>query len=153
MTLCIIAKESVEELTTLVAKCFGPVLNKGVKMPIGDDVSKHPPFLPADWNQLVLQNPAVDLKELVFTWVIPYQGPMWKTKPTVYISHLLAYEGPGSVIAVLKQKGLITVCNTGNGDWMEGAFSLLSIIFELTDQGLDQVQEIGAHLFAFVALL
>lgn len=153
MTVCVFGKESVAELEAMVKDKFGGVVNKGVTMPIGDSVSDKPPFLPKDWNRLLLQNPVKDVKEFSFSWVIPFQGPLWKSKPTQYASHLLGYEGAGSVIAVLKRQGLISGCFSGDGQWLEGAFSLLNVVFELTDKGLTHLKEIGAHLFAFIAML
>jgi insulysin len=153
MTVCILGKESKAELEQMVREKFGPVVNKNVTMPLGDNISDKPPFLPKEWNQLLLQNPVQDVKELTFSWVIPFQDPLWKTKPTQYISHLLGYEGTGSVIAVLKQKGLISACSSGNGNWLEGAFSLLNVSFDLTDKGLSAIEEIGRHLFAFIGML
>eukprot|EP00928_Gymnodinium_smaydae_P021833 TRINITY_DN18548_c0_g1_i1.p1 TRINITY_DN18548_c0_g1~~TRINITY_DN18548_c0_g1_i1.p1 ORF type:complete len:1037 (+),score=242.92 TRINITY_DN18548_c0_g1_i1:244-3111(+) len=153
MTLCVIAKENMVDLKKMVKEKFAAVVNKGVTMPIGDAVSDKPPFLPKDWNRLLLQSPVKDVKELAFSWVLPYQGPLWKSKPTLYVAHLLGYEGEGSVISVLKQKGLISSCYCGDGGWIEGAFSLLNVTFDLTDKGLHAVEEIGAYLFTFVGLL
>jgi len=153
MTLAIIGRESLQELTELTKELFGPVVNKGVTMPIGDSVSDQPPFLQKDWNQLLLQSPVQDLKDLTFSWVIPYQDPFWKSKPTGYISHLLGHEGAGSLCQVLKTKGLISGCSSGNGYWLEGAFSLCNVSFDLTDKGLEQPEEVGRYLFAFLGML
>mmetsp|Transcript_42948 Transcript_42948/g.98611 ORF Transcript_42948/g.98611 Transcript_42948/m.98611 type:complete len:988 (+) Transcript_42948:103-3066(+) len=151
MTLCVIAKEPLEELEAMIRSKFEPVVNKGVSMPRGDSVSDKPPFL--GWNQLLLQTPVKDVKELTFSWVIPYQKPMWRSKPAEYVQHLLGHEGAGSVIAELKKQGLITGGSAGDGAWLEGAFSFFNIRFELTDAGLGHVCEIGKLFFAYLALL
>jgi len=153
MTLCVFGKESQEELESMVKRLFSGVPNKGVEMPVGDGVSPHPPFLQKDWNQLLLQNPVKDLKELSFSWCIPYQAPLWRKKPTSYIGHLIGHEGAGSIISVLKEQGLIASCYTGNGAWLEGAFSLFNVNFELTDKGLDNIDVIGKYLFAYMGML
>lgn len=153
MALCLFGKEDINTLKALVKEKFGGVVNKGVTMPIGDAVSDKPPFLKKDWNRLLLQTPVKDVKELSFSWVIPFQGPFWKSKPTAYISHLLGHEGEGSIIAVLKRKGLISGCSSGDGAWLEGAFSLMNVSFDLTDLGQNHIDEIGQHLFAFIGLL
>jgi insulysin len=139
MTLCIFGKESVAEMSAMVKELFSGIPNKNVTMPIGAAVSDKPAFLPQDWNRLLLQNPVKDVKDLTFSWVLPYQAPSWKAKPTQYVSHLLGYEGEGSVIAVLKQKGLISACSAGDGGWLEGAFSLINVSFDLTDKGLEHI--------------
>lgn len=153
MTLCIIGRESIAELTELTLSLFGSVVNKGVTMPIGDSVSDKPPFLPKDWNRMLLQFPVQDIKDLTFSWVIPWQDPLWRSKPTRYIGHLLGYEGAGSLCQVLKSKGLISGCSSGNGNWLEGAFSLCNVSFDLTEKGLQHLEEIGQHLFAFIGML
>lgn len=153
MTLCVFGKESTAELEKILRDKFGSIKNKGVSMPIGDSVSEKPPFLPSEWHQLLLQNPVQDVKDLTFSWVIPYQAPLWRYKPAQYIRHLLGHEGKGSVIAALKQQGLIVGCGAGDGGWLEGAFSLLNVTFELTDKGLDAVEEIGRYLFAYLGML
>lgn len=154
MTLCVIGRESLSELETVVKSLFGGVANKGVTMAIGDSHGGgKPPFVPEDWNRLLLQNPVQDIKELTFSWVLPWQSPLWKSKPTAYISHLLGYEGAGSIVSVLKQKGLISGCVSDDGKWLEGSFSLLNVSFDLTEKGLEHLEEIGTHLFAFIAML
>lgn len=153
MTVCVIGRESVEELKAMVQEKFAAVVDRGLTLPLGADVSPEPPFLPTDWNRLLLQSPAMDIKSLNFAWVLPYQGPFWKSKPAKYASHLLGHEGTGSLTAILKQRGLISGCNTSNGAWLEGAFSLFNVSFDLTDKGLDAVQEIGTCVFAYIALL
>lgn len=153
MTLCVFGKEPTAQMEEILREKFGSVRNKGLKMPIGDTVSDKPPFVPAEWHQLLLQNPVQDVKDLTFSWVIPYQAPFWRLKPAEYISHLLGHEGKGSIIAALKQQGLISACSAGNGGWLEGAFSLLNVTFELTEKGLDAVEEIGRYLFAYLGML
>jgi insulysin len=122
-------------------------------MPVGDSVSDKPAFLPGDWNRYLMQTPVKDIKEFTFSWVIPYQADLWRTKPTAYITHLLGHEGTGSMAAALKDLGLISGCYVGNGAWLEGAFSLLNINFDLTDEGLNQLDVIGQHLFAYLGML
>eukprot|EP00435_Cladocopium_sp_Y103_P009112 s248_g2.t1 len=145
----ILARHDVD--VALVLLEFGAVVNKGIDMPIGDSVCTSPPFV--KWHQLLLQNPVQDVKDLTFSWVIPFQAPFWRTKPSEYISHLLGHEGKGSIIAALKEQGLISACSAGNGAWLEGAFSLLNVTFELTDKGLDAVNDIGRYLFAYLGML
>jgi len=152
MTLCVIGKESIAELEAMIRDKFSDVPNKELELPLGDDVSPHPPFLPQDWNQLLRQCPVKDVKQLTFSWVLPFQGFLWRTKPTAYASHLLGHEGRGSLAAVLKERGLITRCTSSGGAWLEGAFSLMHLTFDLTDDGVNAVQEIGSLLFAYIRL-
>jgi len=154
MTLVVIGRESAAELTDVVKTMFGTIANKGVQMPIGDSHGAgKPPFLPADWNTLLLQNPVQDVKEVMFSWVLPYQGELWRSKPAQYVRHLLGHEGAGSLTSVLKKKGLISANMTGDGSWLEGSFSLLNVTLDLTEKGLDNIEEIGVYLFAYISML
>jgi insulysin len=132
---------------------FSSVVNKKLDLPLGDAVSSEPAFLPKEWNRYVIQAPAKDVKELIFSWVLPWQGHAWRSKPCNYASHLVGHEGPGSITAVLKSRGLIAGCSSGRGGWIEGAFSLLNVTFQLTDKGVNAVQEIGDVLFTYLSLL
>lgn len=154
MTLVIIGRESVAELTAVVKTMFGAIADRGVQMPIGDSHGAgRPPFLPTDWNALILQNPVQDIKDVVFSWVLPYQGGCWRSKPAQYVRHLLGHAGAGSLTSVLKQRGLITENTVGDGAWLEGSFSLLNITLDLTDKGLEHIEEIGMYVFAYIAML
>jgi len=153
MTLCVVGKESLEELEAMVRDKFSAIVNKDLSLPLGDAVSSEPAFLPGDWNRLLLQAPVKDVKQLTFSWVLPWQGELWRSKPTAYVSHLLGHEGKGSLTAVLKSRGLISACMASGGSWLEGAFSLLHVSFDLTDKGLFEVQQIGTLLFTYLGLL
>ena len=37
---------------------------------------------------------------------MPWQTPLWRSKPASYISHLLGHEGAGSLLSALKREGL-----------------------------------------------
>lgn len=153
MTLCVIGKESVQELEAMIRERFSDIANKGLNLPKGEAVSDQPPFLPKEWNRLLLQAPVKDVKSLKFSWVIPWQGPHWRSKPVAYLSHLLGHEGAGSLTAQLKERGLIVSCVSSMGGWLEGAFSLLQVSFTLTDGSVHEVEEIGKSLFTYIGML
>lgn len=153
MTLCVIGKGSIPELEAMVREKFSPIVNKDLQLPLGVAVSDKPAFLPSDWNRLLLQAPVKDVKELTFSWVIPLQYPNWRIKPFSYISHLIGHEGKGSLCAVLKERGLISGCYMSDGAWLQGAFSLLNVEFELTEKGVNAVGEIGQLLFTYIGML
>lgn len=153
MTLSVIGKESIPELEAMVREKFSTIVDKNLTLPKGDAVSEHPPFIPEEWNRLLLQSPVKDVKTLKFSWVLPWQAPLWRSKPKAYASHLLGHEGAGSLTAVLKERGLITSCSSSGGGWLEGAFSLLHVQFVLTDSGIHEVEEIGKLLFTYIGML
>ncbi|CAK9065940.1 unnamed protein product [Durusdinium trenchii] len=153
MTLSVIGKESIPELEAMIREKFSVIVNKNLSLPRGDAVSDQPPFLPKEWNRLLLQSPVKDVKTLKFSWVLPWQAPLWRSKPKAYATHLLGHEGSGSLTARLKERGLIASCVSSGGGWLEGAFSLLHVQFVLTDGAVHEVEEIGKLLFTYIGML
>eukprot|EP00439_Symbiodinium_sp_Y106_P003041 s2343_g1.t1 len=89
-------------------------------------------FLDEEWNRLLLQAPVKDVKSLKFSWVIPWQGQHWRSKPVAYLSHLLGHEGAGSL------------CFGSH---------LGPVSFTLTDGSVHEVEEIGKSLFTYIGML
>ena len=52
--------------------------------------------------------PVKEQRSVQFSWFLPEQRALWKSKPARYLSHILGHEGPGSLTQVLKAKGFAT---------------------------------------------
>lgn len=66
---------------------------------------------------------------------IPYQTPLYRSKPSRYISHLVGHEGQGSIFYFLQRRGLATALSCGQHSAGRG-LSLLNINVSLTKTGL-----------------
>ena len=44
---------------------------------------------------------------------IPYQGPLYQTRPAQFVGHFVGHEGSGSICAFLKQKGWLVDLSAG----------------------------------------
>jgi secreted Zn-dependent insulinase-like peptidase len=49
--------------------------------------------------------PVMQEHELELSWLVPPQTPLFRTKPTRYLSHLLGHEGKGSLLSLLRDRG------------------------------------------------
>eukprot|EP00438_Fugacium_kawagutii_P036125 Skav236844 [mRNA] locus=scaffold1027:207668:222404:+ [translate_table: standard] len=84
-----------------------------------------------------------------------------RSKPGNYASHVLGHEGPGSLLSALKAwpggpgdataAGWGIALSAGEADF--GTFSQFQVTISLTEQGLDNVEEIGRRLFTQISLL
>ena len=65
------------------------------------------------------------------------EDPLYKIQPSRYFSHLIGHEGPGSVLAFLKQKGWVISLRAG-AESLSPDVGIFSISMSLTDEGLGE---------------
>ena len=101
------------------------------------------------WQQIV---PNQDLRTLQLGWAVPAVMFQYQVKPDHYISHLMGHEGPGSVLSLLKRKGLATELSAGAFHSQE-TFAVIGVKVELTVKGLEQVNTIIDIIFSYINVL
>ena len=69
---------------------------------------------------------------------VPFQAPLWRTKPGNILSHLVGHEGPGSLHSYLKSKGWISGLSSGVQNLGRG-FALFKISVHLTKDGFGKL--------------
>ncbi|XP_005991607.1 insulin-degrading enzyme isoform X2 [Latimeria chalumnae] len=148
MCLCVLGRESLDELTNLVVKLFAEVENKNVPVPEFPEN----PFQEKHLRQLYQVVPIKDIRNLYVTFPIPDLQKYYKSNPGHYLGHLIGHEGPGSLLSELKAKGWV---NTLVGGQKEGArgFMFFIINVDLTEEGLLHVEDIIFHMFQYVQKL
>ncbi|XP_059803576.1 insulin-degrading enzyme isoform X1 [Hypanus sabinus] len=148
MALCVLGRESLDEMTDLVVKLFAEVENKSVPVP---EYTEHP-FKAEHLKQLYKVVPVKDIRNLYVTFPIPDLQKYYKSNPGHYLGHLIGHEGPGSLLSELKSKGWV---NTLVGGQKEGAkgFMFFIINVDLTEEGLVHVEDIILHMFQYIAKL
>uniref|UniRef100_A0A8C4Z924 Insulin-degrading enzyme n=1 Tax=Gadus morhua TaxID=8049 RepID=A0A8C4Z924_GADMO len=136
MGLCVLGRESLEDLTSMVVKLFGEVENKN---------EQH-------LRQFYKVVPIKDIRNLYVTFPIPDLQQYYKSNPGHYLGHLIGHEGPGSLLSELKSKGWV---NTLVGGQKEGArgFMFFIINVDLTEEGLLHVDDIIFHMFQYITKL
>ncbi|XP_078421077.1 insulin-degrading enzyme isoform X1 [Cetorhinus maximus] len=145
MALCVLGRESLDELTDLVVKLFAEVENKCLPVP---EYTEHP-FQEEHLKQLYKVVPIKDIRNLYVTFPIPDLQKYYKSNPGHYLGHLIGHEGPGSLLSELKSKGWV---NTLVGGQKEGAkgFMFFIINVDLTEEGLVHVDDIILHMFQYI---
>ncbi|XP_028845325.1 insulin-degrading enzyme isoform X2 [Denticeps clupeoides] len=148
MGLCVLGRESLDELTSMVVDLFGEVENKNVPIPEFPD---HP-FQEEHLRQFYKVVPIKDIRNLYVTFPIPDLQKYYKSNPGHYLGHLIGHEGPGSLLSELKAKGWV---NTLVGGQKEGArgFMFFIINVDLTEEGLLHVEDIIFHMFQYIQKL
>ncbi|XP_058236910.1 insulin-degrading enzyme isoform X2 [Hemibagrus wyckioides] len=148
MGLCVLGRESLDELESMVVKLFGEVENKSVPIP---EFPQHP-FQEEHLRQFYKVVPIKDIRNLYVTFPIPDLQKYYKSNPGHYLGHLIGHEGPGSLLSELKAKGWV---NTLVGGQKEGArgFMFFIINVDLTEEGLLHVEDIIFHMFQYIQKL
>ncbi|XP_069812626.1 insulin-degrading enzyme isoform X2 [Dendropsophus ebraccatus] len=148
MSICVLGRETLDELTELLVKLFAEVENKNVPVPEFPDN----PFQKQYLQKIYKIVPIKDIRNLYVTFPIPDLQKYYKSNPGHYLGHLIGHEGPGSLLSELKSKGWV---NTLVGGQKEGAkgFMFFIINVDLTEEGLLHVDDIIFHMFQYIQKL
>ena len=111
-----------------------------------------PLYRPEDLGIRIEIKPIKENRKLVVCFALPSIEPHYPTKPMTFISHLLGYEGKGSLFAWLKQQGWVNTLSAGGG--VGGSnFKDFCISFGLTPEGVHHEGSIIERLFGYLALI
>lgn len=153
MTLAVVGSQSIADLAMLVLRLFSGIpRERGGRLPlvVGDEL----PFLPDDFRGHIYMMPIKELRQVRFSWLLPWQVSRWRTKPSAYATYLLGHEGPHGCLAALRRCGLAWSCSVACHDY-HGACSTFEIAVDLAEGSVqdDKLREIGAIVFAYIAFL
>ncbi|XP_066996978.2 insulin-degrading enzyme [Anabrus simplex] len=148
MNLCILGKESLDELEEMAVKLFSDVKNKSVTSPSWPE---HP-FGPDEVKLIGYIVPIKDIRILHITFPIPDLYVHYKTNPGYYLCHLIGHEGPGSLLTALKMKSWCNSLVAASRCPARG-FGFLSVHVDLTQEGIDHVNDIIKMLFQYLNML
>ncbi|KAG5647302.1 hypothetical protein DXG03_000839 [Asterophora parasitica] len=149
MRLCIVGKESLDELSDLASTLFSPIPNRGRDaLPMLHD---HP-FGPNEKGTLVSVQTVMTFHAVEISFPTEYQAPFWKHKPTHFLSHFVGHEGPGSLFSYLKNRGWATSLNSGPQNLARG-FSMFKLTVFLTEDGFKNYRDVILASFQYLALL
>lgn len=111
MSVVVLGAQPLEELRQICVQRFSRVPNKGLT-PKRTDFYQYPavPFRSGvELNKIVKVVPMSPAKNsIIFSWAVPDQAKLWRQKPAHLITHLFGHEGPGSILSVLKDRGIAT---------------------------------------------
>jgi len=146
MKLAVIGTESLDELENLVRGKFSAIKNNNAKR----FVSKAPLYRKGDLPAFLQIRPIKERRQVTFTFPIPSVTVHHESKPMLMISSMIGDESPGSLLSYLKNMGWAHGLSAGfsNMDSVQGEFT---VAVSLTPAGLEQIETIGAQLFALIA--
>lgn len=148
MRLAIQSSLPLEKQKELLTQFFSAIRNQSTETkPIIE-----PLYREEDLRVKVQIKPLKELRRLSVSFCLPNVDNRYKTKPLTYLSHLLGYEGKGSLLSYLKRQGWITALSAGGG--INGSnFRDFQVNFALTPKGVEQESSIIEHLFSFLRLI
>ena len=179
MCLVVVGRETVGELETWVNTLFGGIpYKKGVSPPSFQGAPPSPfPLLPRGGGgntvggdgdggdgdagydggpylgRIIRLVPIKDKNVITLMWPLPSLLPHFRSASTGYLGHLIGHEGAGSILSVLRQRGLAHSLSAGTGV-SSGRFSLFEVKVGLTKKGQDQgIREVLTTIFAYLQLL
>ncbi len=148
MTLAVVDGRSLDQLEAMVRDKFSAVKNYNIA-PQAFDL----PYFNLDLLGHRLDTvPLVEVNSVAFYFPVPSTKNEYRAKPLNYIANLLGHEGEGSVLALLRKKGLAISLSAGAGftDDFNGMFN---VRVGLTQAGLEHIDEVGAIIFQGIALI
>ena len=107
----------------------------------------------AQCGRLIRCVPEREGHSLEVQWPTLPSPPHYRAAPAGYVSHMLGHEGEGSAFAVLKARGWATSLVAGEAGTSYSGRSFFMCRVELTEEGQRRAGEVGAVIFAYLALL
>lgn len=148
MTLSLAGPQTLDELEQWARDEFSSIPNKQ----LGPKKIEVPFVLDAHRGVLIQIEPRKEIRKLILSFPAPSTDDFYHVKPLSYFAHLIGYEGEGSLMLALKEKGWITSLSAGGG--ASGSnYREFSISFSLTHEGVKQVDNIIQSLFTQIKLI
>lgn len=148
MTLAVYGKESLNELEEMVVPLFSAVENKSIDVPFWTES----PYGLEHIKKIFYAVPVNDIRTMLVTWTIPDLTDWHASKPGRILGHLIEHEGNGSLFSKLKQKGWVNSLSGGQSAGAKG-FMFFNINFELSLEGLENIDNIVQMMFQYIEML
>lgn len=148
MAVAVIGEASLDDMESWVRRSFGPVESNGRDR--NDYSSDLYPELGG--IRIVQAKPIKENRSLRISFEWPSIYPYVDFKPATIISHVLGYEGKGSLTAFLKERGLINGLGTGISN-ATANYSEFSVNVDLTPEGFSRYREVAEAIFAYIDLM
>lgn len=148
MKLAVLGQEDLDTLQAWVEEFFTAVPNQ--------DLPKLEWTMPALTEKELLTQifvkPVMDTRLLDISFPYPDEEEEYESQPGRYISHLIGHEGPGSILALLKEKGWANDLSAGAQPLCPGT-AFFTIMLRLTTDGQTHYQEVIKTVFQYIAMI
>ncbi|TFH91229.1 insulinase family protein [Vibrio ouci] len=148
MTLSIAGPQALDELEAWCHEKFSAIPNhqlasKSIDATYCDEHST---------SVLVNVEPVKEIRKLILAFPMPGMDEFYQSKPLSYFAHLLGYEGDGSLMITLKDKGWITSLSAGGGTSASN-YREFTVSCALTPTGLEHIDDITQAVFSYLNLI
>ncbi|MBY8273727.1 insulinase family protein [Vibrio fluvialis] len=148
MTLVIMGPQSLDELAQWADDKFAAIPNRH----LANKTITEPFVTPEQTGVMIHVEPLKEIRKLILSFPMPSTDAYYQSKPLSYFAHLIGYEGEGSLLLALKDKGWITSLSAGGG--ASGSnYREFSISCTLTPLGLEHVDDIIQAMFETLTLI
>ncbi|WP_299496228.1 insulinase family protein [uncultured Shewanella sp.] len=148
MTLCLVAPLTIDTLTTFAKKYFNDIPNHQ----LSKQYPNTPLYHPSNLSQQINIKPLKQQRRLGICFSLPAIDSLYHFKPLTFISHLLGFEGKGSLLSYLKSEGLATSLSAGGGAHGYN-YKDYNIGIQLTEKGFQQLDDIITACFEYITLI
>ncbi|XP_050459635.1 insulin-degrading enzyme-like isoform X2 [Cataglyphis hispanica] len=153
MSLCVLSKESLDELQDLVEDLFNPI---ELKNPLHSYQLLSRQFAPVPKCESVYKiwgaHCNTDYKRLYIIFPVDYLMHFPLSMPVRFLIYLFECDGKGSFISVLKDKDWGNSIEAGTL-YTSLQYSFIIVAVDLTDEGLEHIDDIMALFFQYVKIL
>ncbi|QPB85275.1 peptidase M16 [Pseudoalteromonas rubra] len=149
MKLAMISNLPLSDMTKKAQRYFATIEDKQIEKP---QVDAELDFLKLG-KKRIHYVPNEDVKTLKLDFTIANNREEFAFKPNYFVTYLLSNEMQGSPAQVLKQKGWISELTANATPDLYGNFGALSVDIQLTDQGMQQREQIVATVMQYIALI
>ncbi|ORY46352.1 insulin-degrading enzyme [Rhizoclosmatium globosum] len=148
MKLCILGKESLDQLQMWAESMFSGIVNKNI---IPRKFHDHP-LGANELGKLIRVKPVKDTQMLTLSFPWPDTTNIYKKSPNKYICHLIGHESEGSILSLLKHQGLASdlSCFPSHG---ASGFDFFKVQVFLSDKGLEQWESVVLVIFQYIQML
>lgn len=152
MRLVLLGRESLDKLHKYAEKYFAAVPDHPVTpVKYGCD---HKNVYPAEvLGSKIFYKPVQEFHRLILSFPMPTQLYNYRPKSVDMLVSMLSYFGEGSLLDVLKDAGWITSTEQAEISYDSSVFTLFGWAFELTEEGLKNIDAITQAFFAYIDLI
>ncbi|OLQ81467.1 peptidase M16 [Photobacterium proteolyticum] len=148
MSLVLLGPQSLDELESYTNTYFAHIPNTDIAKP----AITEPLVTANETAKFIKIEPIKEVRKLTLSFAMPSVEQYYRQKPLSYIAHLLGNEGCGSLMSILKSRGLINTLAAGGG--VNGSnFREFTISLNLTPKGLDNIDDIVTAVFQYIHLI
>ncbi|EME43644.1 hypothetical protein DOTSEDRAFT_72866 [Dothistroma septosporum NZE10] len=148
MKLAVLGREDLDTLQSWVEEFFTYVPNQDLPQLRWD----MPAFTEKELCIQTFVKPVMDTRLLDINFTYPDEEELHESQPGRYISHLIGHEGPGSILALLKEKGWANDLSAGAQPLCPGT-AFFTIMLRLTTDGQKNYQEVIKTVFQYIAMI